>query len=59
MNPRTIVVATVIVGVCEKVLNVPDCVKRTVGTVATVLNKRFSRGFRLEIYDYGMNLLIV
>ena len=28
MNPRTIVVATVIVGVCEKVLNVPDCVKK-------------------------------
>lgn len=27
-NPRTIVVATLIVGVCERVLNVPDCVKK-------------------------------
>lgn len=27
-NPKTIVVATLIVGVCERVLNVPDCVKK-------------------------------
>ena len=27
-NPRTIVVATLIVGVCQRVLNVPDCVKK-------------------------------
>jgi len=27
-NPKTIVVATLIVGVCERVLNVPDCVAK-------------------------------
>lgn len=44
-NPRTIVAATVIVGTCERVLNVPDCVaKFHKATFATDILPRLSSG---------------
>lgn len=44
-NPKTIVVATLIVGVCERVLNVPDCVaKLHKRTFQTHVRPRLSTG---------------
>ena len=44
-NPRTILAATVIVGTCERVLNVPDCVARFYKTTfATDILPRLSTG---------------
>lgn len=44
-NPRTIVAATVIVGTCEKVLNVPDCVAKFYkATFAADIRPRLSTG---------------
>ena len=47
-NPRTIVVATLIIGTCQRVLNVPDCVKKDPrygdGQFETLVLPRLSSG---------------
>ncbi|WP_157376643.1 hypothetical protein [Burkholderia ubonensis] len=44
-NPRTIVVATLLVGTCERVLNVPDCVaKHNKGNFEERIRPRLSTG---------------
>jgi len=54
-NPKTIVVATLIVGVCQRVLNVPDCVSKLhKQTFKTEVRPRLSTGDQSLWNDFEM-----
>ena len=54
-NPRTIVIATLIVGVCQRVLNVPDCVsKMHKRTFEAEVRPRLSSGDQALWDDFEM-----
>lgn len=54
-NPKTIVIATLIVGVCERVLNVPDCVaKLHKTTFESQVRPRLSTGDQSLWQEFSM-----
>ena len=54
-NPKTIVVATLIVGVCQRVLNVPDCVSKLhKGVFQSDVRPRLSTGDQDLWRDFHM-----